>query len=362
MYGRPVEGAEPHTAAESRDLGFEEQRPVSDQDEKPRDERTRLCQSCRMEISALAVKCRFCGETVERPRQETRKLTIEDLGGERIRDYSPSSDVLNALESFREEMAAPPSPQNARGDGLPPLDEHSKAMASAVSYYAAAAPAVEQRAPGDALKRKLAYVGAFVAALLVLYLGGLQVGAMIREYREEQPPQDTFQSEAPELMEQGAPPVEILEAAAEAVRHESTPAHRAQLEQARALVNEEVQRLLDSETWDRSHLQQAGALANRAYTVDSGDPMRRLRDMVNEERWAYNMLIRDIDESSGEAEARLSLLHPYEDDREVTARAGDMIGDRFRITSINARGNHVRMADTKRDDRSLTLDLTGNIR
>ena len=335
---------------------------MSDQDEQPKEEKTRLCRSCRMEISVLAVKCRFCGETVERPRQETRKLTVEDLGGERTRDYSPSSDVLNALESFRAEMASPPSQQDAGKNELPPLDEQSKAMASAVSYYAPGASAVEQGAPGDAWKRKLAYVGAFAAALLVLYLGGLQVGAMIREYREEEPPQDTFQSQAPALMEQAAPPVDILEAAAEAVRHESTPAHRAQLEQARALVMEEVQGLLNSEEWERSHLQQAGAIANRAYSVDSGEPIRRLRDRVNEERWAYNMLIREIDESAGEAQVRLSLLHPYEEDREVTVRAGDMVEDRFRISSINPRGNHVRMLDTMRDDRSLTLDLTGNIR
>lgn len=335
---------------------------MSDQAEQPRDEKTRLCQSCRMEISVLAVKCRFCGETVERPRQETRKLTIEDLGGERPRDYSPSSDVLNALESFREEMAGPSSQQNARGGDLPPLDEQSKAMASAVSYYAPAAPPAPERAPGEAWKRKLAYVGAFAAGLLVLYLGGLQVGAMVREYREEQPPPDTFQSQAPALMEQGAPAVEILEAAAEAVRHESTPAHRAQLEEARALVVDEVEGLLNSEPWEQSDLQQAGALANRAYSVDSGNPMSRLRDMVNEERWAYNMLLKDIEESAGEAEARLSLLHPYEEDREVTVRAGDVVADRFRISSINPRENHVRMVDTLRDDRSLTLDLTGNIR
>jgi len=315
-----------------------------------------------MEISVLAVKCRFCGETVERPRQETRKLTVEDLGGERIRDYLPSSDVANALESFRAEMASPSSQGNAGKNALPPLDEHSQAMASAVSYYAPAVPAVERPAPGDAWKRKLTYVGAFAAALLVLYLGGLLVGAMIREYREEQPPQDTFQSQAPALMEQGAPPVDVLEAAAGAVRHESTPAHRAQLEQARALVINEVEGLLESEPWERSHLQQAGATANRAYSVDSSEAMRRLRDRVNEERWAYNMLIRDIDESDGDTEVRLSLLHPYEDDREVTVRAGDMVEHRFRISSINARGNHVGMVDTLRDDRNLTLDLTGNIR
>lgn len=335
---------------------------MSDQDEQPRDEKTRLCQSCRMEISALAVKCRFCGETVERPRQETRKLTVEDLGGERVRDYSPSTDVLNALESFRAEMASPSSQQDSATDGLPPLDAHSKAMATAASHFGPAAPPVEQRSSEDAWKRKLAYVGAFAAALLVLYLGGLQVGAMLREYREEQPAQDTFQSQAPELMEQGAPPVEILEAAASAVRHESTPTHRAQLEHARALVIDEVEGLLESEPWDRSHLQQAGAIANHAYSVDSSQAMKSLRDRVNEERWAYNMLIRDIGESDGEAEVRLSLLHPYEDDREVTVRVGEMVEERFRISSINARGNNVRMVDTKRNDRNLTLDLTGNIR
>ncbi len=335
---------------------------MSDQEERPAEEKTRLCRSCRMEISVLAVKCRFCGETVERHRETTRMLTIEDLGGERIGDYSPSSDVLHALESFRAEMAGPNSQQAAGGAGLPPLDEHSQAMASAVTWSAPSTAGMDEQVSPDVWKRKLAYLGAFVAALLVLYLGGLHVGAMMREYREDPLPRETTQSRVPELMEQGAAPVEILEAAAEAARRENTPLHRAQLEQARALVSAEVQRLLDSETWDRAHLQRAGAIAHHAYSADSSAPMRRLRDTVNEERWAYNMLIREIDESSGEAQVRLTLLHPYEEDREVTARAGEVIEDRFRISSINGRGNNVRLVDTKRNDRGLTLDMMGNIR
>ena len=74
----------------------------------------RLCPSCRMSIPVLAVKCRFCGEEVGRPRDETRKLSISDLGGQDSTMYAPSSSVMEALEAFRTEeftSPLPPEPQ-----------------------------------------------------------------------------------------------------------------------------------------------------------------------------------------------------------------------------------------------------------
>ena len=64
-------------------------------------DKTRLCPSCRCEISVLATRCRFCGEEVGRPRDEARQLSIDDLGGENVTLYAPSGNVMDALESFR---------------------------------------------------------------------------------------------------------------------------------------------------------------------------------------------------------------------------------------------------------------------
>src|SRR5690606_34714265 len=110
----------------------------------------RLCPTCRMEIRVLATKCRFCGENVGRPRDEVRALSIDDLGGETIRHYAPSSSVMEAIEAFRSETEASnpqvddagrksifgrkgkkdatPAPTGA--DGLPTLDERSQVLAS----------------------------------------------------------------------------------------------------------------------------------------------------------------------------------------------------------------------------------------
>ena len=78
---------------------------MPDQTEPREPDKTRLCPSCRMQISVLATKCRFCGENVSRPRVEDRHFTIRDLGGENSRKYAASESMLSALESFRIEQA-----------------------------------------------------------------------------------------------------------------------------------------------------------------------------------------------------------------------------------------------------------------
>ncbi len=112
----------------------------------------RLCPTCRMEISVLATKCRYCGEEVGRPRDESRALSIADLGGETVQHYAPSSSVMEALEAFRSETDSEPEVEEApssgilsrlskkqeppkaqkkpAGDGLPELDERSQALSS----------------------------------------------------------------------------------------------------------------------------------------------------------------------------------------------------------------------------------------
>ena len=77
----------------------------SGQEEFP-EEKTRICPSCRMRISVLATRCLHCGESVGRPKDETRELSTQDLGGETIYHRAPSGSVIDALEAFREEEDA----------------------------------------------------------------------------------------------------------------------------------------------------------------------------------------------------------------------------------------------------------------
>ena len=66
----------------------------------------RFCYVCRMPISVLAIKCRYCGADVGRPRKEQETFTVEDLGGEKIGTYTISGNVTDALESFIQEERA----------------------------------------------------------------------------------------------------------------------------------------------------------------------------------------------------------------------------------------------------------------
>ena len=75
-------------------------------------DKTRLCPTCRSPISVLATKCKFCGDPVGRPRDENRKLTVDDLGGESASEFTRSEDVMEALEAYRREEYTPQTPKD----------------------------------------------------------------------------------------------------------------------------------------------------------------------------------------------------------------------------------------------------------
>ncbi|MBM3289605.1 MAG: hypothetical protein FJY92_05590, partial [Candidatus Hydrogenedentes bacterium] len=156
-----------------------------------KNEKSRLCPSCRMEISVLATKCRFCGESVGRPRDETRSLSIDDLGGETIRHYAPSSSVMEAMEAFRSEhdfKSNPPEdaqperkslfgmsskkkggagPQTD-ADGLPQLDERSQALASLA--MPTTKPTTIKMPKGPSPAARAMQIGGMVVGAIVLLL------------------------------------------------------------------------------------------------------------------------------------------------------------------------------------------------
>ncbi len=341
------------------------------------DEKTRLCPSCRMEISVLATKCRYCGESVGRPKEEARNLSIDDLGGENVRHYAPSSSVLDALESFRAEEQARLAKQEQeiregvfrrrkrRGrmkdgeanpnefTGLPELDEQSRALASVtLPTYEPAPPR-----PFDVWSRKLGLLGAFIAAIIILYFGGVQVSALIRDWMQTTPVVESYDSRVPMLMEQGAPGVQILEAAMEAVRNEDSAEHREHLASAREIVRAEIGALLNADPWTMNHLSRASAIAHRAAQVDTSGQMNELKSVITRETWAYNMRVTAIDDTGPGAQATIRLLDPRATEREATVRVGGMVADRFRVAAISPNERFVRLEDTERDDRVLIINM-----
>jgi ribosomal protein L40E len=336
---------------------------VSDEARFNSREKTRLCPSCRMSISVLATKCRFCGENVGRPKDETRQLSIQDLGGETIVHYAPSSNVMEALESFRAEEAttkapepkkrssifgrksAEPAPGERTAASLPELDERSKALASlALPTHT---PTI-RRQPETSWMKKLAFLGAFIAALIILYFGSTQGWAIIQGLTaQEQAP--TWVNGAPAVLAAKGDPVEALRLAAEALKHEKSAANQEIMSQAEAYFEEHVQGLLNAPRITIGKLSDASNLANQGWSVAPTRALQELRNEVERETMAYSMHVVDIDTQRKPPVAKLKVYDPEKTfaQTEVQVRPDDTLWDgRFVVQSITE--DYVRLLDTER--------------
>lgn len=338
------------------------------------EDKMRLCPTCRMDISVLAIKCRYCGEVVGRPRDESRQMTIDDLGGESVTHYAPSANVLDALETFRtdearsrraaeelkrkrfltrrarkgEEDEAAEREQGA----LPELDEQSRTLAASMAEPVSPAPTSE--APKPTWMKKIGFFGAFVAAIVILYFGGMKVAAVFG-------PKDTggvtYHNRAPGLIKQGAAPIKILEAAMEAVKRADYAGNQKVAAQARSLVMKQVQGLIDVQLWERSKLQEASRLANRAADMDSNEHVQRLKAEVAEENIAYSVLLQSVDTTATPPTATFSLSDPRNPGATSIVAEGDLLVGRFKLKNVSKR--RVRAEDIKRKNRFLIIDHTG---
>lgn len=333
-------------------------------------EKMRLCPSCRMEISVLAVKCRFCGENVGRPRDETRSLTIDDLGGETIQHYAPSSSVMEAMEAFRSESEfnsnppeeAPPPKRSifgiggkkssqidsnppAQDTGMPQLDERSQALASIVMptpRKTVSRPAVRQ----PSWVKKIGVFAGFVAAILILWIGGGQVIAYINRPIDE--PARQFRNPAESMLAKGADPLKTLSEAVEAQQKEPHSKNREIMDEARKRAVELIKKAQYAQTWSEESLERTSRLANEAFKIDPSPEMRQLKEDALSDSFAYRMLLRDV--QGGTATFQLNRRSQTST---VTVRQGDLVQDRFEVVSI--RGDSVQLKDTLRGDRLVTF-------
>lgn len=323
-------------------------------------EKTRLCPSCRMSISILATKCRFCGETVGRPKEEARSLSIEDLGGETIVHYAPSSNVMEALESFRMEEVAPAPPPEPKkmtlfgrkanpqdeagpaspGSGLPELDERSKALAALMTP--ARPVASSRRASEPTWMKKMAFFGAFVAVIVILYFGSMQVGAMIRGWGVEEVQKPKVVSHVAQLIAANAPALDIHKEAYTVYQKDASASNHQNLADARQRVIDEVEELLNSPSVTVSTLRRASNQANTALALDPSDEMRMLKEEVDRENQLYNLSVVSFGPGSPPESAILKL----HDGSQVTVKKNEKVHDRFVVQLITDR--YVRLIDTQR--------------
>ncbi|MBI4559517.1 MAG: hypothetical protein HY706_18165 [Candidatus Hydrogenedentes bacterium] len=330
-------------------------------------EKTRMCPSCRMEISVLATKCRFCGENVGRPKDEARQMSIEDLGGETVSHYAPSHSVMEALEAYRTEeilgqtqVEAPkakttifrrksktdsegPETRTASSSGLPELDERSKALASLAVPVNPPAPVIRQ--PQPTLMKKVGLIGSFVAAVIILYFGAVHVTAMIRGNQ----PVDTgpkYQNLAPEMLValnagQKVDRIKMVQAAADAVNNDPSEENRKIAGQVRTQVLQTIDGYLNAEPWDNSKLADAAKLADKALLIDVNNVVRAKYAEVSSEQHDYHVVVNRVDVSSEPAIALFTVA-----DGTVTSKKGDILNGRFKVLEISK--NRVLLEDSRR--------------
>lgn len=304
-------------------------------------DKTRLCPSCRSEISFFATKCRFCGEEVGRPREESRQLTITELGGEgKSTQYAPSGNVLEALELFRAEILGEKTgAEQSRGavagqktdpiTGLPELDARSQALASMFL------PTLPRKAPPPRkpLWRKNVYIfGAFVCTVMVLFVLVLQASGMIRGYLNKQNtvPEDKYINQAPGIIEAGGDLVDALAASIQALRRRNTPENQRIAEEVRREIEKRIEELLNADPWRPEYLADASSLANRGAPVDPlNDVLQALQDEVNGDSAAYAIMCTGISVADGVPKTVFT-----GGDSPEAKKGNDLVVGRFAIVKI----------------------------
>ncbi|NUM55421.1 MAG: hypothetical protein HUU46_17370 [Candidatus Hydrogenedentes bacterium] len=322
-----------------------------------------------MEISVLATKCRFCGESVGRPRDETRSLSIDDLGGETIRHYAPSSSVMEAMEAFRSEhdfKSNPPEDAQPErkslfgmsskkkggagpatgADGLPQLDERSQALASLA--MPATKPTTFKKPKGPSMATRAMQIGGILVGVIVL----LFVANFAYKYYTRPPiePSRGKVNPAEAIIKRGGDPKEAAVEAAKALRAEPHSKNEAILKEAQGLFIKKVHGLLDASPWTHQNLKDAAREVDEVFKVHSSAEIRKLKEEVDAETFAYQMSLLSI--ADGGDSATFGLSSGARQD----AEEGEVVGDRFKVTAIKR--DKVQVQDTRRNNRLLTYSLT----
>ncbi len=319
-------------------------------------EKMRVCPSCRMQISVLATKCRFCGEEVGKPKDETRTLSIHDLGGEQVYHRAPSGSVMEALESFRVDETL----QRSGVDDLNKMDMGINAGNLPPSLRAPTAEDFDYKpkAPTTTTKKKpassgsrMGLVGAIVAAL-VLAVVAITAGPSILEKingPEEVPTGPTHVNRAPGILARGGPAIEALEAAVEAIDADPSADNRRIAEDCVQALEKEVQALLSSSSFDAAKITEASNLAARGVDLYPNEATRALSEEAKQDDQAYKMTLTNIDRTT--ATAKFVLVGG----KEVSVKEKDTLVDRFYVRRIVG-DNFVTLTDNKRSGRPVKYE------
>lgn len=330
----------------------------------------RPCPVCRTPISVLAVRCRHCGAEVGRPRKEAEKLTIKDLGGVTETTYTVSGNVMEALESFRaEELSSQETqrrqkeaarqswfgqphghghgenPQHHAAQGLPELDESHRDLADSIMEPSSTSTPKRKAnvaAAGAGITRKVFLFCAITAGLVLIYLGTDIAWGKIKTYLDSRHAGEkiVYENKARDILARGDIAAALAEAN-EALKYNNTPENQDIAIEVRARLIGRVSELLTKEAYDPQDHRQASDLVSRAVTCDNDPAVRDLRDKVNGEMAAYNMVCKSIDAPGGKA--TFTVYDKASNSTEMTVGVGSVIADRFVVGEITAAA--VRLTD-----------------
>lgn len=325
-------------------------------------EKSRICPSCRMQISVLAVKCRFCGEEVGKPKEEQRTLSINDLGGEVILHRAPSSSVMEALEAFRveaglEEDEAGLSPEAGDAgalleDGVPMVNDDIYGSEIGSTPKSAITSVYEKRPP--TFQERFKTVGLVVVGISLVVFLGAQLPGWIDAYRgDADAVVTTYVNRAPGILERGGPPIDALEAAVEAIEFEDSAPHRKSAEDSLLALVEEVRGLLNASPFDREKLSAASVLTTRAMGIYPSEKSVELSDEVKSDSAAYGMILVNID-----PETKIATFQPNQPGLPLMqVKEGEPLADRFRVRLISK--SFVMLEDQTRRNRAVQVKVGG---
>lgn len=341
----------------------------------PANDKMRLCHTCRMPISVLATKCRFCGADVGRPKEEARHLTIRDLGGEnKEQRYNVSPNVLDALESFRVDeltnsQIEPPKqktlfgikfasdpgedePEEKHEDRFTAIAELEQSISQLSPHASAAArrsaAAKKKRSSNDFVQKIMIVVAVLIGAV-VLYFGGNFAMSKYREYqaRKNFKPDVYVENRAMDILGRGS----VLEALQEAVavaKESDTPENQKVLDRIRQKIGENIEQLLNGDPWSPDALKDASKLIYAAVEIDRyGTMLTAIRKEVDEESFAYKMAVENTDVPN--KQATVKLIFADKPTQSIVRSEGDVVRGRFVLKKVGP--TWIQLSDTMRKTR-----------
>lgn len=322
-----------------------------------------------------ASKCRFCGETVSKPRREDRRLTVHDLGGEADHSFQVSGNVMDALEAFRSSEFGAEGALSAKGKKT---DEPTPSNAMdftpnfdiSISSNRPSAFRVQKKNQGPDWQRIAIIVGVLLLALVIGAFAAIKIRAYLN--RSIPVPPVINDNTALDTLHDGHP-ITALRQAVDALKGANTDFNRAAADQVRDAVAKQVRITLKMGPWSIDNIANAMQLVDEAMRIDeSSDVIRGLKAEVEEENYAYSkMTIAHIDPVNNTVV--LKIIYPDKpiEVQQVTAIATPegtpptLVRNRFIVRKVTS--DYVLLEDTKRQtpakqNLAIKLYLDGTVR